>query len=218
VPEPFVIQTRIDYPVEPVHGEVLESLMSVEDSEAQGTEWAVAHSHQPSGGCSFGGGAVGVRGNASTLTTAELGDLRGAFTAAYGLSDDRGYAFHAGLHGLPLPTYCEHGSLLFLPWHRAYLYFFERAITDALRRNRGDDTVVVSLPWWDWTSPAAHLTGLPKGYLADVPDNPFGAGPVSLDSSDLALVRERLPGAISDGPNPVTLRDPDLPGTVAVSG
>jgi len=154
---------------------------------------------------------VGVRSNASTLTAAELSDLRDAFTAAYGLSDDRGYAFYAGVHGLPLPTYCEHGSLLFLPWHRAYLYFFERALTDALRRSRGDDTVVASLPWWDWTSPAAHLTGLPQGYLADVPDNTLAAGPVSLDSADLALVRERLPGAISDGPNPITVRDPDIP-------
>ena len=84
----------------------------------------------------------------------------------YGLRDDRGYAFYAGLHGLPLPEYCQHGTLLFLPWHRAYLYFFERALTDALRRARDDQAVAVSLPWWDWTSSAAHTDGLPAGYLA----------------------------------------------------
>jgi tyrosinase len=34
---------------------------------------------------------------------------------------------------------------------------------------------------------------------------------VTLDDADLVLVRERLPGAITDGPNPVTVRDPDVP-------
>jgi len=53
------------------------------------------------------------------LGATELSDLRDAFAAVYGLRDDRGYAFYAGLHGLPLPEYCQHGTLMFLPWHRA---------------------------------------------------------------------------------------------------
>ena len=157
---------------------------------------------------------MGIRRSASTLTTTELTDLRDAFSAAYGLTDERGYAYYAGVHGLPLPTYCEHGTLLFLPWHRAYLYFFERALVDALRRARGDQTATVSLPWWDWTSTQAHTTGLPPGYRAGPgggPANPLAAGPVTLSSADLALVRGRLPGAITDGANATTIRDPDLP-------
>lgn len=147
------------------------------------------------------------------MSAAELADLRSAFAAAYELGDDRGYGFHAGLHGLPLPTYCEHGTLLFLPWHRAYLYYFELALTDALRRARDDQIASASVPWWDWTSAAAHAEGLPTGYLADGngADNPLAAGPVTLSSSDLQLVRDNLPGAITDGPNPVTVRDPELP-------
>jgi tyrosinase len=157
--------------------------------------------------------SVGLRKNVATLEATELADLRSAFTTAYGLSDDRGYAFYAGLHGLPLPIYCEHGTLLFLPWHRAYLYFFERALTDALRRERGDSSLVVSLPWWDWTSTTSHTNGLPAVYLPSQNGaaNPLAAGPVTLNASDLDLVRSNLPGAISDGSNPVTLRDPDFP-------
>lgn len=167
----------------------------------------------PAGQLSAKGVAVGVRKSAATLSATELTDLRDAFAAAYGLSDDRGYAFYAGLHGLPLPTYCQHGTVLFLPWHRAYLYFFERALTDALRQARDDQTVSVSLPWWDWTSAAAHTDGLPTGYLdnGNGADNPLAAGPVTLSSSDLELVRDNLPGAITDGDNPVTIRDPSPP-------
>ena len=57
--------------------------------------------------------------------------------------------------------------LCFSLWHRAYLYFFERALTDALRRARGDPAVAVSLPWWDWTSATSHHAGLPAGYATD---------------------------------------------------
>jgi tyrosinase len=156
---------------------------------------------------------VGLRKGASTLSATELADIREAFAAAYQLSDDRGYGYYAGLHGLPLPISCSHGTSLFLPWHRAYLYFFERALTDALRRARDDQTGSVSLPWWDWTSPDSHATGLPPGYLRDEDgtDNPLAAGPVTLNDSDLQRVRDVLPGSITEGDNPVTVRDPDVP-------
>ncbi len=60
------------------------------------------------------------------------------------LNDNRGYGHFAALHGAPPPVECPHNSPLFLPWHRAYLYFFEMSLRD-LRPN-------VTLPWWDWTS------------------------------------------------------------------
>lgn len=153
-----------------------------------------------------------MRKNVDVLTAVEVTDLRDAFAAVYALGDDRGYGYYAGLHGLPLPEYCRHGSLLFLPWHRAYLYFFERALTDALRRARGDNTVVITLPWWDWTSTTAHTDGLPAAYRDEaVAANPLAAGPVTLGTDDLDAVRANLPGAITDGPDPMTVRDPDVP-------
>ena len=79
-----------------------------------------------------------------------------------------------------------------------------------MRRARGDPAVAVSLPWWDWTSATSHHAGLPAGYATDG-GNPLAAGPVTLDDSDLATVRRNLPGAISDGAAPVTVRDPGAP-------
>ena len=82
------------------------------------------------------------------------------------------------------------------PERRAALNARLSALTDALRRARDDQTVAVSLPWWDWTSSPAHTDGLPAGYLADsgAGDNPLAAGPVTLDDADLAAEgRERQP-------------------------
>jgi tyrosinase len=84
------------------------------------------------------------RRSVTALDAAQLALLRDAFTAVLGLSDDRGYQFHAGRHGLPLPKYCNlaHGQPTFLAWHRAYLYDFEMALRDQVPD--------VTLPWWDW--------------------------------------------------------------------
>ena len=46
---------------------------------------------------------MAVRKAVATLSASELSDLREGFAAVYSLSDDRGYAYYAGLHGLPLP-------------------------------------------------------------------------------------------------------------------
>lgn len=87
------------------------------------------------------------RRSAAELTTGQLRNLRQGFARLYGVSDDRGYNRWAGIHGLPLPIACDnaHGTPYFLPWHRAYLYFFERALRDQVA-----DTM---LTWWDWRRP-----------------------------------------------------------------
>ena len=84
----------------------------------------------------------------------QLQAFRAAMTSATGISDERGYNYQAGIHGLPLPISCDiaHGHPIFLPWHRAYLYFFELTLRDQQSE--------VTLPWWDWTAdpaiPAAY--------------------------------------------------------------
>ena len=45
-------------------------------------------------------------------TAAELAALRDAFTKVYAIKDDRGFQHHAGIHGYPLPVYCQHGTPL----------------------------------------------------------------------------------------------------------
>ena len=97
------------------------------------------------------------RRSARRLTAGQAADLRRAISAAQAISDDRGYQHRAGIHGLPLPMYCTHGSPLFLPWHRAYLYFFEKALQDRVAG--------VTLPWWDWTHD--HAEGIPALYARE---------------------------------------------------
>lgn len=112
------------------------------------------------------------RKSVGELTGAEISALRSALVAMQELTDDRGYGYWAGIHGLPLPISCEHGNVLFLAWHRAYLYFFEQALLD---RAPAD----LSVPWWDWTG----QDGIPLAYaVAQLPDgspNPLASAPVT---------------------------------------
>jgi tyrosinase len=105
------------------------------------------------------------RKNVDLLRPDQLGALRDAFARVMQISeraviDNRGYQYFAGLHGLP-GQYCRHGNPpgsdpLFLPWHRAYLYFFELALRDQVP--------TATLAWWDWTSPASQRSGIPAAF------------------------------------------------------
>ena len=112
--------------------------------------------------------ALRHRRNVERLTADQLGHVRSAIAAAAALSDDRGYQHWAGIHGLPLPMYCQHGGAgpqgarLFLPWHRAYLYLLEQQLRDLVHAS----APAFALPWWDWTSTRSHTDGLPSGYAA----------------------------------------------------
>jgi tyrosinase len=108
-----------------------------------------------------------VRKNADNLDPTELQALRTGYSKAQAILDNRSYNHFAGLHGIP-NWFCWHhdhvqGSAinanLFLPWHRAYLLFFERAI-----RDQSPAAPKVGLPWWDWTSAASHATGVPAAF------------------------------------------------------
>lgn len=91
-----------------------------------------------------------VRKSADNLSAAELKALRAGYAQAQSILDNRGYNHFAGLHGIP-NWYCWHHSHvqgstananLFLPWHRAYLLYFEKAI-----RDQSPQTPKVGLPW-----------------------------------------------------------------------
>jgi tyrosinase len=77
-------------------------------------------------------------------------------------SDNRSWIYWAEFHGFNRYECWHHASVggssfsydLFLPWHRAYLSFFQNAALD-----QNDQAV---LPWWDWTK----QTGLPVAYTA----------------------------------------------------
>ncbi len=120
-----------------------------------------------------------LRPSVEKLTTAQLTGLRNAIGEMAKLKDDRGFQHLACLHGGPPKPYCQHGqpdasehfhgAPLFLPWHRAYLHFFELAMQDRVGE--------VTLAWWDWTSPRSHKDGIPAGYKG--PGNPLAGQPIA---------------------------------------
>lgn len=68
--------------------------------------------------------------------------------------DPQSFFVIGGYHGAPNP-YCNHGTVLFPPWHRVYLLKLE----DALRSVPG--CADVTLPYWDETSQDSLLNGIP---------------------------------------------------------
>jgi tyrosinase len=90
-------------------------------------------------------------------------------------SDNRSWIHWAEFHGFNRFDCWHHGTQgshhfpydLFLPWHRAYLLYFELT---AFAANPG-----VALPWWDWTSALSHQHGIPASFTAA---GPLSSGPV----------------------------------------
>lgn len=114
---------------------------------------------------------LSYRKNVAMLREPQLAVVRRAFSASMQVGDDRGWLHWAGIHGLPLPMYCQHHTPLFLAWHRAYLYYFELTLKEY--------EPTVTLPWWDWTSAWSHQVGFPLRYSdaeADGQPNPLAAG------------------------------------------
>ena len=139
-----------------------------------------------------------ARRNVERLTPAQLALLRQAFRDAYRISDERGYGYHAGIHGLPLPISCTHGSDLFLPWHRAYLYFFELSLRDLVPD--------VTVPWWNWSSVAARQIGIPPAY-----------GSRRVDGSTNPLHSAAVPASARQGGQPTrTSRSPGSPASLPI--
>jgi tyrosinase len=137
------------------------------------------------------------RRNVQRLSAGQLADFREAIRRAQAIAprDERGYQYQAGIHGLPLPISCKHDSRLFLAWHRAYLFRFEKRLQALVPG--------VTLPWWDWT----HV-GIPRAYrVKQTPDrrkNPLHSSPiqrVAAEASGWART-ERDPGGPGAPPLP----------------
>ena len=137
------------------------------------------------------------RRSAGKLTPRQLADLRQAFRAVMALEDDRGFWYFAGWHGVPF-NWCEHHTELFLPWHRAYLYYFELALHAQVPG--------VSLPWWDWTT----ANRIPAAYAAKTADgrqNPLFVRKVHVyRSASSQAAPARAPGAAPVPPLPYKQR------------
>ena len=112
--------------------------------------------------------ATGVRKSAKDLTEAEWQALERGVAAMKRIdrSSPVSWSFQANMHGFPddepQPRFqgwgtCQHGNWWFLPWHRAYLLYFEKIV----RAYSGDPGFM--LPYWDWTDPEQQA--LPERFL-----------------------------------------------------
>ncbi|HXU39376.1 MAG TPA: tyrosinase family protein [Blastocatellia bacterium] len=155
-----------------------------------------------------------VRKNADDLPAEELQAIREAYRNAQQIMDNRGYNHFAGLHGIP-NWWCWHhdhsqrsnvNAQLFLPWHRAYLLYFERAIRDQRPPN-----TEVGLPWWDWTSPRSHVTGVPEAFsnAGDRQPNPLFSARIVAPTANPPIDRmtRRSPRQPRELPTPADVTD-----------
>jgi len=87
-------------------------------------------------------------------------------------------------------TQAQHGNWLFLPWHRAYLYYHEEII----RQLTGDNGF--ALPYWNWT---ANRT-IPA-IFTDTSSPLFHSGRTATGSINSAFVGQPVIDQILDEPN-----------------
>ena len=76
-------------------------------------------------------------------------------------TDPTSWTFQAAMHGTYAPTppgalwnQCQHGSWFFLPWHRMYLYWFERIVRSIVVSHGGPSDW--ALPFWNYSGPDPH--------------------------------------------------------------
>lgn len=141
-----------------------------------------------------------IRKAVHNLSDAEVSAFRDAYGQMQAITDNRGFAYFAGLHGVP-NWYCQHSTdtapaYYFLPWHRAYLYNLELAA-----RSRVPD---VTLPWWDWTLRPPRQSAIPKIFADRTDDsgatNPLYSFRINLTNPSIHHATTRKPGSPDDLP------------------
>jgi hypothetical protein len=114
-------------------------------------------------------------------------------------SDPTSWAFQAAMHGLqngspptPPANQCQHASWYFLPWHRMYLYYFERIVRAQVIADGGPATW--ALPYWNYDA-GGDANKLPPAFR---------------DPASALYVAQRAPGfndgtaGLPTGPNGIT--------------
>ncbi|MDQ3849141.1 MAG: tyrosinase family protein [Actinomycetota bacterium] len=141
-----------------------------------------------------------VRPDADHANVAALQDAYEKMQAI-SATDNRSWIYWSEFHGFNRFECWHHARVgndafpydLFLPWHRAYLLFFDHAARD--------QNAEAVLPWWDWTSDSSHQNGLPSAYTAGGPG--LESGPMPAMDGEPARRTTRNPS------NPATLPTAD---------
>ncbi|MDP2868358.1 tyrosinase family protein [Methyloversatilis sp.] len=113
--------------------------------------------------------ATTIRTRKSATTSAAVVDIDTLRKGVEMLASDsasteyKSWMYWANSHGTPgtVPpamakvwSQCHHGTLHFLTWHRAYVFFFESVIREITQQND------FALPYWDWYG----SNGIPKSF------------------------------------------------------
>jgi len=155
---------------------------------------------------------IRIRLGVHNLNDEQIAALRRSFHEMMAISDNRGYQYLAGLHGVP-SWYCWHHQQnaqsaqqlqLFLPWHRAYLYNFEMSMRDRVAG--------VTLSWWDWTLRPPRQNGIPQIFsVAEIGGqvNALAGFQINLPSTNPPIVRPtgRDPGNPAELPTQADIDD-----------
>lgn len=127
-------------------------------------------------------GSMVYRLEAGPPSDAAVERLANAMRALQSRLDNRSFNYIAGLHGAP-GWYCWHHQAsrrtavqarLFLPWHRAYLWWLEQALRDEV-----DESALV---WWDWTTTRRIPTSFSAAKLGEA-SNPLRRYKVQLPAT-----------------------------------
>ncbi|MGI8962715.1 MAG: tyrosinase family protein [Bryobacteraceae bacterium] len=146
------------------------------------------------------------RKSVSALTSSQISQLRLAFAKLRALpsTDNRRWVIQADMHAL----YCQacnhdliqsvHGTWIFFPWHRAFLYYFERILGSLV-----GDINNFRLPYWDWENHRflPEIYAIPANSSNSLYDAnryaPINQG-VNLPSTDGSAARIALLDGITD--------------------
>lgn len=110
-------------------------------------------------------GALAADGDVLTAYRAGIASMRGRPA-----DDPTSWTFQANIHGAfdnsnPAWNQCQHGSFLFLSWHRMYLYFFERIVRAASAND------AFGLPYWNYRLASQRQLPQPFRQPADADAN-----------------------------------------------
>ncbi|MGH2706876.1 MAG: tyrosinase family protein [Actinomycetota bacterium] len=97
-------------------------------------------------------------------------------------TDPTSWIYQANIHGTYDPTppgadwnQCQHASWFFLPWHRMYIYWFERIVRSIVIDQGGPADW--ALPYWNYSDSWPQQAALPPGFreqtLPDGSANPL---------------------------------------------
>lgn len=98
--------------------------------------------------------------------------------------DPSSWTYQAAIHGTKAAVpagadwnQCQHGTWFFLPWHRMYIWFFEKIVREAMKE-AGADPTGWALPYWNYSDgPLGVVATLPFAFreraLPDGSPNPL---------------------------------------------